>query len=143
MSHATEHINVVVRTAETARSLAELIQRLDKPFEVRIRSGAPSSSRHLSKLACMVRAITRALLNRGPDGIVSDEECERVLAALKDTNIWPRYALAQRNPFSGEVWYLPKSRRDLTREELDGILDHLRGFCTERAIPCDGPNTGT
>lgn len=70
---------------------------------------------------------------------VPEREIERVKADFKRTDIWPRYADAEPDYFTGEVLYRPKSCRDLTDAEVRGILAWLEAYMTEHGIVSHAP----
>jgi hypothetical protein len=70
---------------------------------------------------------------------VPDRVFERVLEDFKRTDIWPRYADPEPDYFTGEQLYRPKSRRDLTDQEIRGIVNWLEHWMHEKEIPSNRP----
>jgi len=64
---------------------------------------------------------------------------ERVLDDFKKTDIWPRYSDPEPDYFTGEQLYRPKSRADLTDQEIRGIVNWLELWMHEKEIPSNRP----
>ena len=64
---------------------------------------------------------------------------ERVFEACVDdfkrSEIWPKYSDPEPDYMTGEVLYRPKSRADLTDQEVRGIVDWLTLWMIDRQIP--------
>lgn len=73
------------------------------------------------------------------DFTVPERVFEQVVEDFKRTDIWPRYSDADPDVFTGEVLYRPKSRRDLTQAEAEGIVQWLEHFMEARGIPSNAP----
>lgn len=70
---------------------------------------------------------------------VPERVFEGVLYKLKLNVIWPRYSDPEPNEFTGETVYLPKSRRDLTSDELKRLVEWLEKFMAEHEVPSHAP----
>src|SRR5690242_10294585 len=53
---------------------------------------------------------------------VPEKVFERVVEDFKASEVWPRYSDPEPDYFTGEVLYRPKSRADLSNQEVSGIV---------------------
>lgn len=53
---------------------------------------------------------------------------------FKRSEIWPKYSDPEPDYMTGEVLYRPKSRADLTDQEIRGIVDWLTIYMIDRKI---------
>lgn len=70
---------------------------------------------------------------------VPERVMDNVVDDFKRSEIWPKYSDPEPDYNTGEVLYRPKSRADLTDQEVRGIVDWLAIYMMERHILSYGP----
>jgi hypothetical protein len=70
---------------------------------------------------------------------VPERVFEQVVEDFKRSDVWPRYSNPEPDYYTGEVRYLPKSRGDLSDQEVRGIVDWLAWYILEHQIPVHAP----
>lgn len=70
---------------------------------------------------------------------VPERVFEQVVEDFKRSDVWPRYSDPTPDYYTGESLYRPKSRADLTNQEVSGIVNWLTAYMLEREIPSHGP----
>ncbi|MDE2098368.1 MAG: hypothetical protein KGL39_14030 [Patescibacteria group bacterium] len=64
---------------------------------------------------------------------------EQVVDDFRESKIWPSYSEPEPDVFTGEILYRKKSRRDLSGDEIKGIVQWLEAFMIERGIVSHAP----
>lgn len=70
---------------------------------------------------------------------VPDRVFDRVVEDFKGSDVWPRYSDPEPDYYTGEVRYLPKSRADLTDQEISGIVNWLTVYIIDHKVPVHVP----
>lgn len=89
------------------------------------------SDQQLKLLGAMLRDIARWKYARD---VVPESLYEKVVEDFKRTDIWPSYDDPEPDVFTGEVLYRKKSRRDLSSDEIKGIVQWLEAFQIEHDV---------
>lgn len=89
------------------------------------------SDQQLKLLGAMFRDIARWKYARD---VVPERLYENVVDDFKRTEIWPSYDNPEPDIFTGEVLYRKKSRRDLSNDEIKGIVQWLEHFMSEHSV---------
>lgn len=126
-----------------AGAIAALRAASDRePTECVIQTYEPKAGpQRLRGLMARVRDIVRHKLG---DMTVPEHRVEQVVDDLKamtvnGAHLWPRESDSTPDHFTGEVLYRAKSRRDLTVQEIAGLIRWLDAYMAENNIPSNAP----
>lgn len=121
--------------AQAVKRLAALGEKLPLTLIIK-KYRKHHSDQQLKLLGAMLRDIARWKYGRD---VVPESLYERVVDDFKRTDIWPRYDTQEADVFTGEVLYRPKSRRDLSSDEIKGIVQWLEHFQVEHGVVSHAP----
>lgn len=107
----------------------------DKHYPIRIEVKREQKKRREDKNRLLNAHLRDIARHRYGGMTVPERVFEACVDDFKRSEVWPKYSNPEPDYATGEILYRPKSRADLTDQEVRGIVDWLTIYMIDRQIP--------